>query len=333
MAAGGANTVDLLGDTVGGGGGAANSADLLGEAIPAWENELYSVPKAEPGKILDLSGGSSSGGGASGTARQPSGFGGGSSGCGSNSSLTGFGGGSAASSHPGPGAGAGSPASIEGGPGLEISLATPLAILQQLAHRPITELVQESGRHLMEAPRTLMRVYSSSTRYLRPWGEFARMRPGNTIDGFRRASQRGELQIHLQRNVLANIKSYCPNYACLFMAMLLMFVATSPMLLGVMAATGGGWSHAMRSDSFRNRPWTLQIGQVYVPLGSNIKMAIMVFPTLFMLHFFMGPVLWSAALYSGGVSLAHAALRDREHDDDRDDGPFSQSTVQIQELP
>eukprot|EP00438_Fugacium_kawagutii_P028592 Skav226684 [mRNA] locus=scaffold3971:62939:80133:- [translate_table: standard] len=27
-----------------------------------------------------------------------------------------------------------------------------------------------------------------------------------------------------------------------------------------LAGVGGGWSHAMRSDQFRNRPWTLQIG-------------------------------------------------------------------------
>ena len=59
----------------------------------------------------------------------------------------------------------------------------------------------------------------------------------------------------------------------------------------------------------------------------------MALPTLLFLHMFMGlvlrtplftvlmsdsffsstgPVLWSAALCSGGVSLAHAALRDRD---------------------
>ncbi|CAJ1332808.1 unnamed protein product [Effrenium voratum] len=47
---------------------------------------------------------------------------------------------------------------------------------------------------------------------------------------------------------------------------------------------------------------------------------IMALPTLLFLHMFMGPVLWSAALCSGGVSLAHAALRDREDVDKCDDG-------------
>lgn len=202
--------------------------------------------------------------------------------------------------------------------------------MRQLATRPVTELVRENGRHLVDLPRAMVRAYQATAqRYLRPWGEFARMRPGQTVDGFRRASQRGELQIHLQRNVLANAKAFCPNYACIFMAMLFLYVATSPMLLCMLGLTGGGWSHALRSDDFRSRPWTLQIGGIYVPLGANVKMAMMSLPTLLMLHFFMGPVLWAAALYSGGIGLAHAALRDRDHDDDRE----QESTVRIEELP
>merc|ERR1711941_140147 len=97
---------------------------------------------------------------------------------------------------------------------------------------------------------------------------------------------------------------------------------------------GGAWSHALRNEEFRTRPWQLQIGGVSVPLGSNLKMAIMSLPTLLFLHLFMGPVLWSAALASGGMSLAHAALRDRDDDHSHDDDDHSAgSGVRIRELP
>lgn len=300
----------------------ADTVDLLGDPVPSWECDLYAAPRAEPGKVVDLSGSATS----LGQSRPPSG-----GVLGGQSSLSSFGSGAGSASVP-----VSSPASIEGGSsGVELSLngLNPGNIMRELATRPVTELVREHGRHLLDMPRYVMRAYTAaSKRYLRPWKEFVRLRPSQTIDGFRRASQRGELQIHLQRNVLANAKAFCPNYAFLFLATLFTLVASSPFLLCMLGLTGGGWSHALRSDNFRSRPWTLQIGGVYVPLGSNIKMALMTLPTLLMLHFFMGPVLWSAAFYSGGVSLAHAALRDRDHDDDREQdlGP---STVQIQELP
>lgn len=191
---------------------------------------------------------------------------------------------------------------------------------------------------LANVPRYMTRAYTAAAqRYLQPWNKFARLSPSRIIEGFRQASRRGEIQVHIQRNVLANAKTFCPNYAFLFLAMLFMFVCTSPMLLAMLGAVGGGWTHAMRSESFRNRPWTLQIGGMQVPLGSNAKMAIMSLPTLLILHFFMGPVLWAAALYSGGVSLAHAALRDRDDDREGDGnsggGGFGSSSVRIQELP
>merc|ERR1711972_744898 len=116
-------------------------------------------------------------------------------------------------------------------------------------------------------------------------------------------------------------------------ATLFMFVCTSPMLLCMLGTVGGGWAHVTRSEGFRNRPWTLQIGAVQLPLGSNMKMMLMSLPTLFFLHFFMGPVLWSAALCSGGASLAHAALRDRDDDHDDDDHGLGSANVGLREYP
>ncbi|CAK9118607.1 unnamed protein product [Durusdinium trenchii] len=134
--------------------------------------------------------------------------------------------------------------------------------MQQLTSRPLTEVVAENGRALMQVPRYLARAYSSAARrYLRPWNEFARLNPQRVVEGVRQASRRGEIQVYLQRNVIANARHFCPNYAFIFLAMLFMFVCTSPMLLMMLAGVGGGWSHAMRSDQFRNRPWTLQIGE------------------------------------------------------------------------
>ncbi|CAE7686980.1 UVR8, partial [Symbiodinium microadriaticum] len=188
---------------------------------------------------------------------------------------------------------------------LSLSSLNPQAIMQQLTSRPLTEVVTEQGRNLMQIPRYMARAYTAAARrYLRPWNEFARLNPSRILEGVRQASRRGEIQIYFQRNVIANARHFCPNYAFLFLAMLFMFVCTSPMLLMMLAGVGGGWSHAMRSEQFRNRPWTLAIGGVQVPLGSNMKMLIMALPTLLFLHLFMGPVLWSAALCSGGVGLA-----------------------------
>jgi len=165
---------------------------------------------------------------------------------------------------------------------------------------------------------------------LQPWREFLRMRPGRTIEGFRQASRRGEIQAFVQRNVLANGRHFCPNYACVFLAILFAYVCTSPALMVMLTGLGGGWGHALRSEQFRSRPWVLQLGSINVPLGANLKMLIMALPTLLFLHMFLGPVLWSAALCSGGISAAHAALRDRDdehHDGDHGSGPSLRELV------
>lgn len=298
--------------------------DLLGPpSTPG--SEFFTVGSVEPGRTVDLSGGSSF----SSPQQPPSSFGPSSSGAfGSHSS-------SSHNAYSGGGSGFGSssrgPTSIEGGgPSLNLAALSPANIMRQLSSRPVSELVQENGKLLLQIPRYMTRAYSAAARkYLRPWGEFARFNPAKMVEGLRNASRRGEIQIHLQRNVLSNARHYCSNYAFIFMAMLFMFVCTSPMLLLMLAGVGGGWTHAMRSEQFKSRPWTLQIGGVQVPLGANIKMAILSLPTLLFLHFFMGPVLWSAALCSGGMSLAHAALKDRddirgsEDDDDHGLGPSS----------
>lgn len=322
MAASSSHTIDLLGGPPA--ASSAHAAELLGDPLPSWETDLYSVPRAEPGKTVDLSGSSSSRAGPpTDSLRSVS--------SGQSSSSGGGGGGSSRGARPTSSRG---PASIEGGgDAVELSLSslTPSNIVQQLSTHSVSELVQGSRRHLVDLPMSMVRAYSNvAQRYLRPWGEFVRVRPAQTVDGLRRASQRGELQIHLQRNVLANVQAFSPNYIFVFMATLLTFVATSPTLLCVLGLTGGGWSYALQRDDARSRPWTLQIGGVYIPIGGNIRMAMMSLPTLLMLYVFMGPVLWSAAFYSGGISLAHAALRDRDHDDDRDMG---ESSVQIEELP
>lgn len=306
--------------------------DLLGPPSTAQQygqqqyvpKEYYAPPAVDPGKTVDLSGG---GGGFATPQPGPSFRPSGPSSLNGTSSSTGF--------------GPRGPSSFEGGAGPTLSLASlsPQAIMQQLTSRPLTEVVAENGRALMQVPRYLARAYSSAARrYLRPWNEFARLNPQRVVEGVRQASRRGEIQVYLQRNVIANARHFCPNYAFIFLAMLFMFVCTSPMLLMMLAGVGGGWSHAMRSDQFRNRPWTLQIGGVQVPLGANMKMLIMALPTLLFLHMFMGPVLWSAALCSGGVSLAHAALRDREDvekmdDGDDRDGDSTWQKGRVRELP
>jgi len=211
------------------------------------------------------------------------------------------------------------PTSIEGNsPGINILALNPSALLRELTTKPISAVVVDQSRQLMQVPRLAYHAYNAvARRYLRPWNEFLRMNPVRIVEGIRGASRRGEIQIYLQRNVLANAQNFLPNYMFMFMAALFAFVCTSPMLLVMLAGVGGGWGHALRSDDFRSKPWTLAIGGVQLPIGSNGKMAVMSVPTLLFLHFFMGPVLWSAALCTGGISVAHAALKDR-HDDHRD---------------
>jgi len=243
------------------------------------------------------------------------------------------------------------PASIEGNrPELNLLALNPSALLRELTTKPISAVAVDQTRQLMQVPRVAYHAYNAvARRYLRPWNEFIRLNPVRIIEGIRGASRRGEVQIYLQRNVLANAQHFLPNYMCMFMAALFMFVCTSPMLLVMLAGVGGSWGHALRSDDFRNRPWTLAIGGMQLPIGSNGKMAVMSVPTLLFLHFFMGPVLWSAALCTGGLSVAHAALKDRQdrNDNHRDgndhsggggNGGFgssssSSSSVRIHEVP
>lgn len=306
----------------------SNRANDLSESprISTVNEDIFAVGHADPGKTIDLSGrcnvsvqqpanfvGSSSSGGSS---RQSSGR------------YNGLSNGSAGQSNHGP-------TSIEGGRNNNFSIAdlTPANVMRQLASRPITDLVQEHGRQLLTIPRYMVRAYTSAAqRYLQPWNKFMRIRPTCIIEGVREASHRGEVQVYFQRNIVANVRDFFPNYAFMFLAMLFWFVCTSPMLLMMLGGVGGGWSHALRSEQFRNRPWILQIGSVQVPLGANLKMAIMALPTLLFLHFFMAPVLWPAALCTGGVTVAHAALRDRDGDHDEDHG-FGSASVQAQELP
>mmetsp|Transcript_38086 Transcript_38086/g.89198 ORF Transcript_38086/g.89198 Transcript_38086/m.89198 type:complete len:321 (-) Transcript_38086:134-1096(-) len=311
---------------------AAQSVDLLGTSEPA---SSYSTPTPETftpgaagGRTVDLSGAGSAFSTARPTAAASAAASSGYSANGRGNSFapSGF------SSANGRGSYANSPQSFEGGgPSLSLSGLSPANLARQLASRPVTEIVAEQGRNLMQLPRIAARAYSAAAkRYLRPWNEFVSINPARVVDGFRQASRRGEIQIHLQRNVLSNARQFCPNYMFMFLATLFMFVCTSPMLLGMLACVGGGWAHALHNEEFRSRPWMLQIGGMQVPLGSNLKMAIMSLPTLLFLHFFMGPVLWSAALCSGGVSLAHAAIRDRSDDADPDDHG---SGGRIRELP
>lgn len=314
---------------------AGKSNDLLGlsHSSSSTDPPPVSFAEAAPGRTVDLSGAPAPlrpGDGLRGTSAGAfaGGSGGGSGGGGGGAGFGGSGGGGSFG-YEGRG-----PTSIEGGGGGSSLLSmNPAAIARELASKPVTQIIQDQGRVLLNIPRMATRAYTAvSSRYLRPWTEFARFRPAQIVEGFRSAARRGEIQIHLQRNVLANTQRFLPNYLFMFLAMLFMFVCTSPMLLVMLAGVGGGWGHALRSDDFRNRPWTLAIGGVQVPMGSNAKMAILSLPTLLFLHLFMGPVLWSAALCTGGVGLAHAALRDRDdhrHDDDHGQG----GSPRIQELP
>mmetsp|Transcript_17587 Transcript_17587/g.31753 ORF Transcript_17587/g.31753 Transcript_17587/m.31753 type:complete len:287 (+) Transcript_17587:111-971(+) len=281
-----------------------------------------------PGRTVDLSGASSTFTARTVNGGAPAASSGGYSNYGRNSTTYRGGGGGPQAFGPGP-------QSFEGGqPGLSLSSLSPTNLVRQLGSRPVTDLVAEQGRNLMQLPRIAARAYTAAARrYLRPWSEFATVNPARVVDGFRQASRRGEIQVHLQRNVLCNARRFCPNYIFMFLATLFMFVCTSPMLLGMLACVGGGWAHALHNEEFRQRPWMLQIGGVQVPLGSNLKMAIMSLPTLLILHFFMGPVLWSAALCSGGVSLAHAAIRDRSDDPDQDDHGLGPGGRMRGELP
>lgn len=202
---------------------------------------------------------------------------------------------------------------------------SPAQLQRDLASKPVTQIVQEQGRNIIQLPLTALRAYQAAAeRFMRPWSEFARLRPGRVVEGLRSATRRGEIQIYLQRNVLANTQRYLPNYLFLYLAMLFWFVCTSPSLLLMLATVGGGWGHALKNEQFRSKPWTLAIGGIQVPLGSNSKMAMLSIPTLLFLHFFMGPVLWTAGLYAGGVSVVHAALKDGEDHkpDGNDDRPI-----------
>jgi len=218
---------------------------------------------------------------------------------------------------------ANAPTSIEG--------QTTSSIIRDFSQRPVSELFTDYSQQLIHFPRYAMRVYTTAARkYLRPWSEFFRVRPDRIVEGFRQSQRRGEVQIHIQRNVLVNVRRFTPNYAFLFLVTMFMFAITSPLLLVLLSGVGGGWAQVLRSDGFRTRPWTLQLGSISIPLGSNLKMLLMSFPTLFFLHFFMGPMVWSAALCSGGVSVVHAAIRDR--DDDRDHGDDMTPTSRFQDL-
>jgi len=286
------------------------------------------APSSAPGRTVDLSGGSTplyqnngsqnSGGSGSSSSHGFSNNGFGNNNFGNNgySNSNGMGNNSFGSDSRGP-------TSIEGG-SQEINLLAlnPSALLRELTTKPLSAVAVDQTRQLMQVPRIAYRAYNSvARRYLRPWNEFIRLNPVRIVESLRGASRRGEVQIYLQRNILANAQNFLPNYMFMFMAALFMFVCTSPMLLVMLAGVGGGWGHALRSDEFRNKPWTLAIGGVQLPIGANGKMAAMSVPTLLFLHFFMGPVLWSAALCTGGLSVAHAALKDRpDRDDNHRDG-------------
>lgn len=310
------------------GQGGGNPMDLLGldgDSFLTPEPVSY-APNSSTGRTVDLSGGSSLPPPRYPDEKERNGAGVGSSssngfsnhGFGSNNSenngysnSNGFGNNSFGSNSRGP-------TSIEGGaPELNLLALNPSALLRELTTKPISAVAVDQTRQLMQVPRMAYQAYNAvARRYMRPWNEFIRLNPVRIIEGLRGARRRGEVQIYLQRNVLANAQHFLPNYMFMFMAALFMFVCTSPMLLVMLAGVGGSWGHALRSDDFRNKPWTLAIGGVQLPLGANAKMAAMSVPTLFFLHFFMGPVLWSAALCTGGVSVAHAALKDRQ---DRND--------------
>jgi len=318
--------------------GGPDDGDLLGDPV----TDIYAAPVLEPGKIVDLSGSSSSLPARPSSSTAASSVASGSSASSAGIKIDGKWMANSVNFSFGTGSGGGpddrGPRSLEGGggeTGFSLGGLTPTAVMQHLASRPLSELVTHHGRQVVQLPANLVQAYTAvARRYLRPWNEFARFNPARMFEALRDATRRGELQIHLQRNVLANVRSFCPNYAFIFMATMLFFVCTSPWLLCMLGAVGGGWSHALKSEDFRSRPWTLQVGGLQLPLGANMKMAILSLPTLFVLHFFMGPVLWSAALYSGGASLCHAALRDRDDDQDNPDtGGGENSLPTLQELP
>merc|ERR1712205_222936 len=94
---------------------------------------------------------------------------------------------------------------------------------------------------------------------------------------------------------------------------------SSPFLLLVISGLGAGWSCVVRSDSFQNQPWILQVGTLSLPLGKGIKSIMLTFPTLLFLQYIMGSILWSAALTSGSVSVMHAAVMDRDDGEDQEE--------------
>lgn len=190
-------------------------------------------------------------------------------------------------------------------------------VLKQFSGRFVVRTVVRHLPQATQVPRIAIETYSSfAKRHLRPWKEFLRIRPSRIVGVLKASRREGGLQAQFRRNILANTRRFCPNYIFIFVLTLLTFVMSSPFLMIALTAVGAGWSRALRSDSFENQPWTLQVGTLTVPLGRNVKSAVLTIPTLLFLHLFMGTLLWSAALTSGGFSVVHAAVMDRDDGED-----------------
>jgi len=286
------------------------NVDLLGLETPSYASPVFSL---EPERTVDLRTVDLSGGNS--VARRTCNFSG--RGVGSISSATGC--------HDSWGS-----QSVEGNHGTVVHW-NPLKIIRLLTSKPLRDVATETAPLVTRIPFYMNDLYTNfARRWLRPWGEFARLHPVHIFVNWREASQRGEIQAHIQQNVLTNVRHFFPNYAFLFFVVLVFYVCTSPMNLCMLILTGSGWSHALRDDDFKTRPWVLQVGRIQVPLGSNLKMLILVMPTLLLFHMFLGPLLWSAALCSGGLSAVHAVVRDGGDCRER----FRhESSVSIEELP
>jgi len=177
-------------------------------------------------------------------------------------------------------------------------------------HQPAA-LLMCCGEHFLHMPRRAGRVYhAAARRYLRPWTDFLHLSPTHIVGGLRRSIRRGEVCAHLQHNFLVNTQRFFANYVFLFLATLFMLVCSSPILLIVLSTVGGGWANALKNDDFQNKPWRLQVHTLTVPIGSTFKTAVLSVSTVVVLHYFLGPILWHGAMFSGSLSLAHAALRD-----------------------
>lgn len=206
------------------------------------------------------------------------------------------------------------PTNIEGG-SLTISGA-----LKQFSGKVFLQMVVQHVPRAAQVPRIVINTYTLIARkHLRPWNEFLNVRPRRILNALKTSQRDGSLKVHLRRNVLANARRFYPNYVFVFMLTLLIFVMSSPFLALALSGVGAGWSCAMRSDSFQNQPWTLQIGTLTLPLGRGVKSVMLTVPTVLFLHLFMGTILWSAALTSGGISVVHAAVMDRDDGEDQED--------------